>query len=181
MAWGRCKNCPLDINLTINYTYKQEEKNMAQDATIKLDLGNLEALVAEADTIFLKPKAEAVLLKLLEAQAKVEDAIDRAKQKLEAAALAVNPNFKSIRGDKTKVFYRQYGERYKVDEAQITQVPPELYESQVKTTYKVIPEAVETWTQANKGMPIGIIEVDRKKSLTFALKDKPAKEVTHAA
>lgn len=136
-----------------------------------IDLEKLNELVVKSGDIFLTAKGESVLIDLLDIQQKVEDAITEAKTKLEAAALAANPNFTSIQANKIKVYYRSFGQKYYIDEAQITLAPKELYTAEQKTTYKIDTKAVEKWIDAHGGMPTGINEVERKKTITFSLKN----------
>src|SRR3990172_13329347 len=98
---------------------------------MKIDIEKLDSLKKTADKIFLEPKGEEVLLRLLEIQQQVEDAIDAAKVKLEETALKLDPNFSSIQADKIKVYYRQYGARFKIDESKIKDLPKELYNEKV--------------------------------------------------
>lgn len=156
--------------------WAKENKPPKTTGLVKIEMGNLAKLVAEADLIFLKPQAENTLVQLLDLQVQIEAAIDEANKRLEAAALKVNPNFKSIRGDKIKVFYRSYGSKYKIDETVLNLIPPELYEAKVKTTYAVNDEAVAKFTEVNKGMPVGIIEAVRPKYLKFTLKNADKEE-----
>src|SRR3990167_227196 len=102
-----------------------------------IDIDQLEELKVQADQIFLTAAGEKVLVKLLEIQTQVETAIEEAKKKLETAALKVNPNFSSIQADKIKVYYRAYGAKYYIDEAQINLAPKELYAVETKTMYKI--------------------------------------------
>lgn len=139
-----------------------------------IELEALEKLVVDSDKIFLTPEGEEVLVKLLEIQKQVEDAIDAAKKKLEETALKVNPLFASIQADKIKVYYRSYGARYRVDESLVAEIPKELFK--VKTSYLAIPEEIEKYAETHKGMPVGIIENERPKSLTFGLKNSAKEE-----
>lgn len=136
----------------------------------QIDLEKLNDLVVKADDIFLTAKGEQVLIDLIKIQEQVENAIAEAKTKLEAAALKANPNFTSIQADKVKVYYRAFGQRYYIDEAQVNLAPKELYTSEEKITYKLDTKAVDKWIDQHGGLPTGIIEVERKKSLTFGLK-----------
>lgn len=138
-----------------------------------IDIETLDQLVVEADKIFLTPDGEKTLVKLLKLQEQVENAIKEAEARLEVTALKLNPDFNSIQADKIKVYYRAYGAKYYLDEMQISMTPKELYEAKVKTIYTIDTKAVEKWTAEHKGMPVGIKEVERKKSLKFSLKEKP--------
>lgn len=133
-----------------------------------IDVEKLNALVAKADQIFIAPEGEAVLLKLLEVQEQLNLAIDAAKKKLEEAALKLDPNFRSIQADNVKVYYREYGTKFKIDESLVSQVPKELYS--VETKYKVDGRAVEKWVDQHKGLPLGIQETERTKQISFTLK-----------
>lgn len=136
----------------------------------QIDLEKLNELVVKADEIFLTAKGEQVLVDLLTIQGQVEAAIDEAKAKLEAAALKVDPNFSSIQADKIKVYYRAFGSKYYVDEANINLAPKEFYTVESKVTYKIDTKALEKAIDASGKVPAGIIEVDRKKAITFSLK-----------
>lgn len=134
---------------------------------ITLDLSTLSNLVKTADKIVFSPEGEETLVNLITIQKQVEDALDNAKLIIESAALKQDPNFMSVQGDKVKVSYRSYGARFKIDESFISQIPENLYTK--KTNYTPIPEAVEKHA-AEKGMPLGIIEPERKKQIIITAK-----------
>lgn len=136
----------------------------------QIDIEKLAELKADADKIFLSADGENVLVQLLEIQEQVEAAITAAELKLEEAGLKLSPDFSSIQGDRVKVYYRAYGSKYYVDEANINLAPKELYTVESKITYKIDADAVEKWAEEHGAMPTGINEVDRKKSLKFTLK-----------
>lgn len=136
-----------------------------------IDIESLDQLVLDSDKIFLTPAGEKTLVKLLKIKGQIEDAITSAEKKLEETALKLNPNFTSIQADKIKVYYRAYGSRYYIDESQIAFIPKELYAA--KTMYRADAKAIEKWSEEHKGMPAGIREAERQKSLKFSLKDEP--------
>ena len=125
-------------------------------------------LKVDADKIFISPDGEDVLVTVLELQVELDTIKDEIKAKLETRALEIDPNFKSIQADRVKVFYREYGAKYFVDESQIELLPEGLAEK--KITYSVNSKAVEDWVKEKSKMPTGIKEVERKKSLSFSLK-----------
>lgn len=162
---------------------------------ITIDTKELAKLTSDGKDIFLKPEAEKALLKLLEVQELVTQAIDSAKDELEKSALAVDPNFKSIQGDSVRVYYRAFGSRFYIDEAVIEQVPAEIYKTNLqvlagngegvesyqqsvsqlgwqieKVKRTVDTKAVDKWAKEHRGLPIGLNEVERKKSITFSVK-----------
>lgn len=135
---------------------------------ITIDLSALDNLENRADGIFLSSDGEHTLYQICLLEQKIEEARKLAEQKLEEKAIAINPNFKSIQGNDIKVSYRQYGSKYYIDETQIAKTPTELYK--IETKYKVDTKAVEKYIDTNKGIPVGIIEIDRPKKLSFGLK-----------
>lgn len=138
-----------------------------------IDLDKLKDLSTDADGIFVSAEGGEVLATICELEAQLKEAREKAEAILEATALKLDPTFNSIRNDKVKVYYRPYGAKFYVDEALVASTPKELYTSEVK--YKVDTKAVEKWADEHKGMPAGIVEVERKKTLSFSLK-RGAKE-----
>lgn len=140
----------------------------------QIDIEKVTHLVKKADDIFLAPDGEQVLIDLLTIQAQVEAAIDEAKAKLEQTALKVDPNFTSIQADKIKVYYRAFGSKYYIDENNINLAPKEFYTVESKVTYKIDTKALEKSIDQTGKLPGGIIEVDRKKAISFTLKKDKA-------
>lgn len=136
---------------------------------MQIDIEKLNDLTTKADGIFLGPDGEEALVQLLEIQTQVENAIVEAKQKLEAKAMELDPNFSSIQGDRIKVSYRFYGSKYYLEDDKIDQVPGELYKT--TTRYSIDAKALGEYLKEKPGLPVGIKEVERKKSLTFSLKE----------
>lgn len=135
-----------------------------------IKIENLQQLVADGDKIMLEPGAEEVLAQILDLEKKITDAKTEIKEKLRVAALALNPNFKSIQGDKIKVAFQSYGARYKIDESLINTVPKEFYET--KISYSPNGDVIEQFANEHKGgLPMGVIEVDRPKQISFSLKN----------
>lgn len=135
---------------------------------ITIDLSKLNNLKKDADGIFISPEGGDVLATICELEAKLKEAREQAELILEATALKLDPEFNSIRNDKVKVYYRAYGAKFYVDETLIATAPKELYKSEVK--YKVDTKLVEKWVDEHKGMPAGIVEVERKAKISFSLK-----------
>lgn len=135
-------------------------------------------LKEEAGKIYIGPEGEDTLVKLLELQEQVERAIQTVKDVLVVEGAAVNPNFTSIQGDRVKIYYRSYGQRYYIDDLNKNLAPKELYTEEMKVTYKIDSTAVEKWVNEHNGMPAGIIEVDRPKTLSISLKKNATTETT---
>lgn len=135
---------------------------------IQINTEEIAKLVADGDKIFLSPDGEAPLVELLKLQKTVEEAIDITRKQLEETALAINPNFSSIQGDKVKVYYRKYGSQYTIDPSHIAELPEKLYKTQVK--YSANKVAIEEFLKEHGGLPLGINEPERTKQLSITLK-----------
>lgn len=135
---------------------------------LSIDTDNLQTLAKKADQIVFTPEGEETLIKLLELEGKVKEAISLAKQTIEASAKKLDENFTSVQGDKVKVSYRSYGTRYIIDEAFIKDLPKELYRISVKH-YPNSKEISKLATETGK-LPQGIVEPDRQKQITISIK-----------
>jgi len=145
-----------------------EAEANSQPTVLTVDLADLAALITEGKDIFLKSEGEEALLKLLDLQEAIEGAIDEAKRVLEAEALKLDPQFKSIQSDNVRVYYRTYGSRYKLDESKVATLPANLYTT--RTSYTVNTKEVEAFAKEKGGLPDGILEPERTKQLTFSRK-----------
>lgn len=137
---------------------------------MNIEIEKLQQLITDSDKIFLSAEGEEVLIQILNIQKQVEHALETAKQMLEKKALEINPNFSSIQADKIKVYYRSYGSRYRIDENYLEKLSPKFYK--VSKRYDVIAEEVEKFADEKGGLPMGINEVERPKSMSFSLKNK---------
>jgi hypothetical protein len=142
---------------------------------MEIRIENLDKLVAEADKIFFSPEAEDTLVQLLEVQKQVDEAVQAAKARLEEAALKLNPNFSSIQSNRVRVYYRSYGSRYGIDEANLEYLPEQFYSR--KVSYSVNGSEVDKFVKKKGALPVGIREFDRPKSIAFSLKQEVKDEV----
>ncbi len=133
---------------------------------MKVDIEKLDQITKSADGIFLEPEAEQVLLDLLEIEKQLEDAKEAVKAKLEKAALELDPNFSSIQSDRVRVYYRQYGHKYSIDESLVDQLPESLYKRNIK--YSANSDEVDKWAEEHGGLPNGIIKNERPKSISIS-------------
>lgn len=135
---------------------------------MKIEIEKLDELVDKSGDIFISVDGEKVLVQLLDIQEQVDQAITKAKEILETKALAIDPNFSSINGDEIKVSYRYYGAKYYIEDDKIDQVPADLYK--VTKRYSVNTKELEQYIEEKSGVPVGIREVERKKSMNIAKK-----------
>lgn len=141
-------------------------KKLAADI-ITVDMSRVDAMVKRGVDIVLDPSAEQALLDLLALKTRIDNAIDEAKQKIEARALAYNPNFKSVQADKIKVGYQFFGAQYVVDIPNVKKLPKNLYKSETK--YSVITPELKKWLKEHEHntLPLGINERERSKKITI--------------
>lgn len=135
---------------------------------LTVDLDHLTELVARGADFFLTPEAEKAILELYKIQETVEHHIEALKEALAVEAERQNPNFTSIKGDNVKVAYRQYGGKYDIDDSLIDAIPDGLLKK-IKAKYTVDTNAVDKWTEKNEGLPVGIIERPRTKTMSITL------------
>lgn len=135
-----------------------------------IEIEKIKTLVDDAGKIFISPDGENILVELLHIQQQVEDAIAMAKLELEKKALALDPNFTSIQGDRVKVYYRAYGSKYSLDESRIAELPETLYKSTVKYTAEA--DAIDKLLEETGKLPLGIIKNNRPRQLTFTKKNE---------
>lgn len=132
---------------------------------MKIEIEKVDALVSQADKIMLSPDGEQVLIELLDMREQIELAINLAKERIKKAALELSPNFKSIQSDRLRVSYRSYGSRFAITDE--SKVPEPLLKKEIKVTLDT--PALEKYIEES-GMPEGVEEVDRSKTISIELK-----------
>ena len=135
---------------------------------IQVDTDNIKLNAENADKIFLSAQGEEELVQLLTLQAEIEEALKEARRILEVTALKINKDFSFIQSDRIKVLYRAYGAKYYVAEGEIPS--GDIVTSETKIVNKIDTKAVEKFVKEHGGLPTGITEVERVKSLGFSLK-----------
>lgn len=158
----------------------------------------LNLIKQESDKIIINNNAEIHLMRLLELQKLVEDTLAYCKERLAAKAAEIDPDFKAVVSDNLKIMYRAYGSKYGLDESQIDSVPRELltetmimnadkvreyciendinFEQFLDSQYSLDTKALDKYMKKNTTLPLGIIEIDRKKQLSITLKKAGAKD-----
>jgi hypothetical protein len=130
---------------------------------LTIDTDEIANLVEKAQDIYFSESGEQHLLKLLDIQDMVEEAVKSAKSNLENAGLQINPNFKSIAGSRVKVSYRFFGDKYKIyDESMLDK---SMVTSKVK--YAIDSDKVEKYEEEKGQLPMGITLSDRAKTISF--------------
>lgn len=122
----------------------------------------------DAQKFAISAKSEKSLVQLLDIKEKIEEFIEIVKDGIVKEALAFDPNFTSISGDKIKLEYRETGAKYGV-------VDHETVEGKFVTLTErmaVNTDAVEQYWDQHGILPAGIIPKERKKTLIIKRKDK---------
>jgi hypothetical protein len=149
---------------------------MENTKIIKVNPDEIKILAQEGESFIFKPKAEEELIKLLELQKLVDDAVEQVKDKLAELGQAINPNFKGIIGDRVKCIYRAYGGKYKFDWSKKGDCMPFLKEKQ---TFTVDSDKVEKYVKEVGELPMGITEADRENKLSISFRDEePERQIT---
>lgn len=134
---------------------------------ITVDPKEIALLAEEGDKFVFKAEAEDHLIKLLEAQKMIEEAVDSVKKGIAQAGESVNPNFKGVIGDKVRCTYRQYGKKYKFVLNKREELEPFLIE---KVWYNIDTGKVEEYLKEVGELPDGIYEADRDHQLSISYK-----------
>ncbi len=137
---------------------------------ITVDLDDVGKLAYDGEKIVMEQEAEQALVELLELQERIIGAIATAKRNIETSALAYNPNFKSVQGNRVKIGYQFFGGRYAVDETRLSSLPKDLYKT--TTNYNADSKAIDAFAKSHGKLPLGIIERDRTKTIVI----KPIKD-----
>jgi len=136
---------------------------------LTVDTDELSKLAQQADQILFEREAEANLIRLLEIKEQVEEMISAAKTKIEETALAINPNFKAVIGEKIRVGYQYFGgQKYLIDDSYLPYIPSELILEETKR--KVDMKALVAYERQYGHLPQGIKAANRNKSISFRLK-----------
>lgn len=146
---------------------KKPRKSRKKDI-VKVNMDDVKILVEKGKDIIVTPQAETSILQLLDLQARVDEAVERMKGMIAEAGLKYNPNFTSIKGEKVKIMFREYGGRFTYDATRLDDIPKTLYKPKVSIALDA--KAIEKWTEEHGGLPLGILEAQRSKTLSISLK-----------
>lgn len=143
---------------------------MDKQNQLVINYENIELLVAGAKAVTMNPRGEELLMKLLELQAKVDEAVKQCKSVLQVAIQEVDPDLTSISSDNLKVMYRVYGAKYGLNEMLIDQLDPRFYTE--KKVYSPNSVEIEKEIKSTGILPNGITINDRQKTVSISLKNK---------
>lgn len=130
---------------------------------VTIDLSTLALIEQDGDKFLIDPKAEDALLALLDLEQKVENVKDLIKTKLGEAMRALN--CQKIEGENVKVSRRFYGERYEIDNRDISL---ELGMAKKVETVKPDSKAIDEYVKDTGDLPEGIKLKERNESVTIS-------------
>lgn len=137
---------------------------------LTIDLEKLQLATDEAGQIILDPSGEENLIKLLDAQEKIDDLITKAKARIEEEMLKVDPNLTTVIGRDVRIGYRFFGKKFEPVEGLEQEIPGEIVTKVIK--YELDSKKVEDWEKEHGIMPEGVMVRNRKKAVTFSRLDK---------
>jgi hypothetical protein len=140
----------------------------------EIDTEKIEVLAKEADKLVLDPKAEKGLMTLFEMQEKIKVVIEEATKMIEAKALQLYPDFKRIDTDNLRITYRVFGNKYKINDNYIGELPEELYNTSIK--HNANSKNIDALLEKTGKLPRGIEQPTRTKKLSISLKGTPENE-----
>ena len=130
---------------------------------VTIDLSALALIEQDGDKFLIDPRAEDALLALLDLEQKVETVKELIKTKLGDAMRAIN--CQKIEGENVKVSRRFYGERYEIDNRDIS-----LELGMAKKTESVKPDgkAIDEYVKDTGELPEGIKLKERNESVSIS-------------
>lgn len=135
------------------------------DMIVKINSGEILKLEKNGEGIVLDSKAEDAIVRLLEIQREVDGAIEYLKSEIERQAVAYNPNFSGLKGEKIKITYSASGAKFK-DTGTVRNHSKAFWTK--KVTWSLDSKAIEEYRSKWYALPAGVAEVKRKKTIRIS-------------
>lgn len=141
-----------------------ESKNREVGDIIKVDKKRLVTLLKDSKGVFIDPKSENSIMKLLEIEKYLKQLIDEVKTEIVERGKKIDGNFKGVKGEKLTISLAPSGSKYKILNG--------VREEDIKEFCKLSldPSKVESYYKLNKKLPNGVEYNERKESLRFYTK-----------
>ncbi len=136
---------------------------------LTFDTNNLVEISSSVDGLFLSPDSANKIRDFEKFYDEIEVFRKEVLAKIAETAEGFDPNFKSITGEGVKISYSAHGAKYSIDESFLPDIPEGLYK--VETKVRAISEAIDEYVKEQKGLPIGIIAPERKKSISIRVEN----------
>lgn len=141
---------------------------MNNELIVKINPTEIFQAQNEGKDFIVNPDAENAIIRLLEIQSEVNDAVELLKSEIERQALEFNPNFSAIKGEKIKINYSAAGAKYK-DNGEVKFHSSKFWKK--KTTWTPDSKAIDAHRAKYYRLPVGITEVDRKKTIRITVSE----------
>lgn len=141
---------------------------MNNELVVKINPTEIFQAQNEGKDFIVNPDAENAIIRLLEIQAEVNNAVELLKSEIERQALEFNPNFSAIKGEKIKINYSAAGSKYK-DNGEAKFHSSKFWKK--KTTWPIDSKAVDEHRAKYYRLPAGIAEVERKKTIRITVSE----------
>lgn len=141
---------------------------MNSELVVKINLAEIFYAQKEGKDFIINPKAESAIIRLLSIQTEINKAVELLKEEIERQALAFNPNFSAIKGEKVKINYSAAGAKYK-DNGGAKFHSSKFWKK--KITWSLNSKAIDAHRAKYYRLPAGITEVDRKKTIRITVSE----------
>lgn len=136
---------------------------------IVVDKNEIAQFVEEGGKLVLKQNAEEHLIKLLQLEELIKNAIEEVKKKVIEAGTSIDPDFKGVVGRQIKAFYRYTDSPYEFDKNHAEVAQPFLKETKY---FRVDSPKVDEYLEEKGELPIGIYpKENREKKLVISFKE----------
>ena len=141
-------------------------------AVVKTFFSDIKLLSKKGEDVLFNPEAEEYVVKLLQIQEVVEEALEHIKSQVILEGDKVFPGSKGFKGAYIDGIKRKYGDKYWYDKSKTSDLTPYLREVKY---FKVDSEKVDEYLETVGELPTGIMENQREEQLTIKLKDESKK------
>lgn len=141
---------------------------MNSEVVVKINPAEIFQAQNEGKDFVINPNAESAIIRLLGIQTEINKAVELLKEEIERQALAFNPNFSAIKGEKVKINYSAAGAKYK-DNGEVKFHSSKFWKK--KTTWTPDSKAIDAHRAKYYRLPVGITEVDRKKMIRITVSE----------
>jgi len=139
-------------------------------AIITIDTDQIIEFSKQAGNLVIKKEADEYLYKLLTLQVLIEQAINNAKNKIEEDACRIDPNFKTINGNKTRAMSRVYGYKYAIDPSTGEKATEDGFATK-EVKFRAVTDKIEEFMKEKGQLPLGVQANIRKRTTSLSLKN----------
>lgn len=150
-------------------TIGHDPEEPSASIVLRFDPTALVEATEKAGELVLNPAAEDVIVKVLEIEQQVAEAVKTIKSEIERQGLEVNSNFTSVTSDKLKVNYSPSGAEFGYDAKKRKRFPEPLFTRRV--TYSPNSKEIKKYREKTGRWPAHVFLNERKKTIRLSLKE----------